>query len=86
MHLSYEEAKKTIAPCIETLGPVEALEAVAYWIDDREPDNRRCHPWKTTVDKILDIVHNIEARNAEAEEMRRIGWRPGMKFEEDRDR
>ena len=83
MRLTYDAAKAAIEPCIEVLGPVEVLNAVAFWIDDREPDLRRHHPWKTTVDKILDIVHSIEAREAEAEEMKRIGWRPGMKFEED---
>jgi hypothetical protein len=83
MRLTYDEAKKAIAPCIEALGPVEALEQVAYWLEDRDgPDARRRHRQNPAIDEIINVVHRIEKRDAEAAEMRRIGWKPGMKMEE----
>jgi hypothetical protein len=86
VRMSYDEAKKTIAPCIEALGPVEALAAVAFWLEDRDdPDARRRHRQNPAIDEIINVVHRIEKRDAEAAEMRRLGWRPGMRFEEDRD-
>ena len=87
MRMTTREAYKALEWLANEEGPAAILGWLAAEIENHYDEHEKPlpPPWPRWAHEISAIADAMEASEKKADYMREIGWKPGMRFEEDRD-